>query len=192
MTDLVPAVPIEPRILLLRGQRVVLSTHLADLYGVPTKALNQAVRRNPARFPADFMFELTAEELDALRSQIVTSKTKERRGGVRYLPLAFTQEGVSMLSSVLRSERAALVNVGIMRAFVRFRALLAAHAELAHKLAALEAKVGAHDTAIRSLLADIKKLMHPPDVPHPPRPRIGFRPEREAGGPAGRRKDRMR
>lgn len=189
MTDLVPALPIEPRILLLRRQRVVLSTHLADLYGVPTKALNQAVGRNPERFPEDFMFRLTWEEVAALRSQSVTldDGTPSKRGRhAKYPPYAFTQEGVSMLSSVLRSKRAALVNVGIMRAFVRFRALLASHAELVSKLATLEAKVGAHDASIRSLLADIRKLMAQPDPT--PRPKIGFKALPPGDGPKARRK----
>jgi hypothetical protein len=117
----------------LRGQKVMLDTDLADLYQVPTKVLNQAVRRNKDRFPADFMFQLTADEFSALRSQIVTLDTG--RGQHRkYLPYAFTEQGVAMLSSVLRSKRAVNVNIEIMRAFVRLRELLATHEDLANKL----------------------------------------------------------
>ena len=122
------------RILLLRGQRVLLDRDLADLYDVPTKALNQAVRRNRSRFPEDFMFQLTPDEAANLKSQSVTSS--QEHGGRRHVPYAFTEQGVAMLSSVLRSPRAIAVNIGIMRAFVRLRQMLATHADLA-QLAAL-------------------------------------------------------
>jgi hypothetical protein len=124
-------------ILLIRGRRVILDESLAALYGVETKALKRAVRRNLDRFPDDFMFELTARELSDLRRQIGTSNA---RGGLRYLPFAFSEQGVAMLSSVLRSKQAVLVNIEIMRTFVRLRAFLATNAELARKLALLESR----------------------------------------------------
>jgi len=164
----IAAVRVERKILLLRGERVMLDADLAALYGVPTKALIQAVKRNRARFPADFMFELTAEEGARLRSQIVTSKSG--RGGRRTLPYAFTEQGVAMLSSVLRSARAVAVNVEIMRAFVRLREMLAGHADLARKLAALERK---YDTQFKVVFDAIRELMEPPVKP---RRRIGFGP----------------
>jgi ORF6N domain-containing protein len=151
---------IERAILLIRGHKVMLDAYLAELYGVETKVLNQAVRRNRPRFPADFMFQLTGEESERLRCQIGTSSlrsqiatSKAGRGGRRYLPYAFTEQGVAMLSSVLRSERAVRVNIEIMRAFVKLRELLAGHKDLARKLAALEQKydaqfkVGCHSPA---------------------------------------------
>jgi hypothetical protein len=125
----------------LRGLRVMLDVDLARLYGVPTKRLNEAVKRNLRRFPADFMFEMTAEEVDSLRSQSATSKG---RGGRRYLPRVFTEQGVAMLSSVLNSERAIAVNIEIMRAFVQMRKVLAANVDLAKRLAILEAEMGKH------------------------------------------------
>jgi hypothetical protein len=125
----------------IRGQRVMLDADLARLYGVPTKRLNEAVKRNLRRFPADFMFEMTAEEAESLRSQ---SATSNRRGGRRYLPRAFTEQGVAMLSSVLNSERAIVVNIEIMRAFVQMRKVLSANADLAKRLAVLEAEMGKH------------------------------------------------
>src|SRR5438552_1216849 len=123
---------IAQNILLVRGYKVMLDMHLAELYGVKTKALNQAVQRNRERFPQDFMFQLSISEMDRLRSQFVTSN----RGGRRYPPLAFTEQGVAMLSSVLRSDKAVHVNIENMRTFVRLRRLLSSHAELADKLAA--------------------------------------------------------
>ena len=117
---------IEKRIYFVRSQRVILDTDLATLYRVPTKAFNQAVRRNMLRFPADFMFQLTSDETENLRSQIVTSSW----GGRRYLPFVFTEQGVAMLSSVLNSDRAIQVNIAIMRAFVKLRELLATHQDL--------------------------------------------------------------
>ena len=128
---------IEDRILLIRGQRVMLDADLAALYGVETGNLVRAVSRNRERFPPDFMFRLNSDEFEALRSQIVTSNG---RGGRRYLPYAFTEQGVAMLSSVLRSERAVQVNVEIMRAFVRLRQLVSTNAELARKMDELERK----------------------------------------------------
>ena len=156
---------VESLILLIRGQRVILDEDLAALYEVEVKALNQAVRRNVERFPADFMFRLTADEVVVLRSQIVTSSAGEGtpnsgHGGRRYLPYAYTEQGVAMLSSVLRSPRAILVNVEIMRAFVHLRRMLASNADLAWKLAALEKK---HDSEFKVVFDAIRALMTPPD-----------------------------
>src|SRR4030043_11814 len=159
---------IEQRILLIRGQRVMLSTHLAELYNVETRVLNQAVKRNIARFPQDFMFQLTEEEFSNLKSQIVISSW----GGVRRgRPYAFTEQGVAMLSSVLRSKQAVKVNIEIMRAFVRLRQMLSSHKELASKLMELERRVGEHDEQIVAIFEVIRRLMTPPETP---RKRIGF------------------
>ena len=156
---------VERRILHIRGHKVMLDADLAELYGVPTKRLNETVRRNAARFPEDFMFRLTAEEVENLRSQIATSSLW---GGRRYLPFAFTEQGVSMLSSVLNSERAIQVNVAIMRAFVRIRKLLTSHKDLARKLEALEGK---YDAQFKVVFDAIRALMDPPKVQ---RRKIGF------------------
>jgi hypothetical protein len=161
-------VHVERRILLLRGERVMLDADLAILYVVPTKALVQAVKRNRERFPEDFMFRLTAEEHAILRSQTVTSKPGH--GGRRTLPYAFTEHGVAMLSSVLRSSRAVQVNIEIVRTFVRLRSMLSTHTDLARKLAALEKK---YDAQFRVVFDAIRELMAPP--PKPRRP-MGFRP----------------
>ena len=146
----------------------MLDADLAMLYGVPTKVLVQAIKRNLERFPEDFMFQLSEEEFENLRSRSVTSSW----GGRRYAPYAFTEQGVAMLSSVLKSPRAIAVNVEIMRAFVWLRELLASNKELARKLDALERKLGAHDQAIASILSAIRELMAP-SVPAAKR-RIGF------------------
>jgi len=168
--DLIPAERIERRILFLRRQKAMLDADLAELYGVPVKVLNQAVHRNINRFPSDFMFQLSKREFEALRSQFVTSN--KGRGGRRYLPYAFTEQGVAMLSSVLNSERAVQVNIAIMRAFVRLRQVLSSNKELANKLAELEHKLESHGGHIRSLFDAIRQLMAPPE----PKPRrIGFR-----------------
>jgi phage regulator Rha-like protein len=159
---------IEHAILLIRGQKVMLDRDLARLYDVETKALNRAVQRNLDRFPADFMFQLAEEEYDSLRFQFGTLKRGQHS---KYLPFVFTQEGVAMLSGVLRSRRAVQVNVAIMRAFVRLRETLSLHKELAHKLADLERKIENHDENIRSLFDAIRQLMTPPETP---RREIGF------------------
>jgi hypothetical protein len=162
---------IENAILLLRGERVMLDADLANLYGVTTKALNQAVKRNVGRFPADFMFRLSARETRELnRSQTVTGSQKHR--DPRYPPYAFTEQGVAMLSSVLRSQRAVNVNIEIMRTFVRLRKLLAANAELAARLDELERRVGTHDEQFVQVVRAIRQLMEPPTTPA--RRRIGF------------------
>jgi hypothetical protein len=165
-TSLIPAERIERAILLIREQKVLLDSDLAGLYQVPTKVLVQAVKRNSNRFPADFMFQLNREEVDSLRSQVVTSKG---RGGRRYLPYAFTEQGVAMLSSVLKSNRAVLVNIEIMRAFVRLRQLLASHADLARKMDALEKR---YDAQFKVVFDAIRQLMAPP--PDTKRGKIGF------------------
>jgi hypothetical protein len=167
---LVPQARIDRGIILLRGQNVMLDRDLASLYSVTTKALNQGVRRNLGRFPEDFMFRLTAEEAETMRSQFVTAPKRN----VRYRPYAFTEQGVAMLSSVLKSERAVQVNVEIMRAFVRMRQMLAANADLARKLDALEKR---YDAQFKVVFDAIRALMEPPAV-EPKRGRIGFR-----GGP---------
>jgi hypothetical protein len=186
-STLVSQTEIESAILLLRGEKVLLDADLARLYGVTTKALNQAVRRNLGRFPDDFMFQLGADEAKALRSQAVTlkpaTKTKslnrsqfvtgsQRHRDPRYRPYAFTEQGVAMLSSVLRSHRAVQVNIEIMRAFVRLRKILAANADLARRLDELERRVGDHDGQFVNVIQAIRKLMEPP--PAPKRRRIGF------------------
>ena len=156
-------------ILVIRRQRVLLDEDLAALYGVDTRSLLQAVKRNLERFPPDFMFELSAAEWTALRSQSVISKPG--RGGRRYAPYAFTEQGVAMLSSVLNSDRAIAVNIEIMRSFVRIRRLLEADKSLARKFARLERKLASHDQAIVGILAAIRQLMNPPE---PKRRGIGF------------------
>jgi hypothetical protein len=160
-----PIERIDRAILVIRGHKVMLDADLANLYGVEPKVLNQAVKRNIVRFPADFMFQLTAEEVDRLRSQFVTSSSW---GGRRYLPYAFTEQGVAMLSSVLRSQRAVQVNIEIMRAFVRLRQMLQQNADLARKLALLEKK---YDAQFRAVFDAIRELMKPPEKT---KRRIGF------------------
>jgi hypothetical protein len=187
--SLVPVEGIEAAILLIRGEKVLLDADLAALYGVEPRVLIQAVKRNAERFPPDFMFQLAKEELDLLRSQFVTSKSASRlnqgepgflrsqfvisksgdpRGGRRYPPYAFTEQGVAMLSSVLNSPRAIQVNIEIMRAFIRLRRMLASHADLARKLENLEKK---YDVQFKMVFDAIRKLMAPPE---PKRRRIGF------------------
>ena len=165
--NLIPAERIEKAIYLIRGEKVMLDRDLADLYGVETKMLNRAVKRNLARFPADFMFQLTNEEATDLRFQIGTSNRGQ--GGRRYLPYVFTEQGVAMLSSVLHSKRAVQVNIEIMRAFVRLRLMLASNVELSRRLDELESK---YDRQFRGVFDAIRQLM----TPSPPnRKQIGFR-----------------
>jgi hypothetical protein len=166
--QLIPIPRIARSILLLRGQKVMLSQDLAMLYEVPVKALNQAVKRHRARFPADFVFQVSAKEFENLKSQFVTSSW----GGLRRArPYAFTEQGVAMLSSVLNSERAVKVNVAIMRAFVKLREALQSNRELARKFTELEKHVGKHDEEIASIIDAIRQLMAPPEKP---RREIGF------------------
>ena len=177
-------IQVERCIYLIRGEKVMLDHDLAELYGVPTKSLNLAVKRNVERFPSDFMFQLTQAEAEGLRFQIGTSNenaakqasglrlqtetSKSRRGGRRYLPYAFTEQGVAMLSSVLRSARAVQVNIAIMRTFVRLREMLLSNAALARKLSALEKK---YDQQFKVVFDAIRELMVPPEKP---KRRIGF------------------
>jgi hypothetical protein len=168
----IPVERIERAILLVRGQKVLLDRDLAELYGVATKVLNQAVRRNRKRFPEDFMFQLSKEELENWRSQFGTSNSAAKMG-LRRRPYAFTEHGVAMLSSVLNSDRAIEVNIAIVRAFVRLRELLATHKELARKLADLERKLGEHDQKFQVVFEAIRQLMAPPP-PAEKRRQIGF------------------
>ena len=164
---LIPEEKIEKSIYLIRGEKVMLDRDLALLYEVETKVLNRAVKRNLQRFPSDFMFQLTAEEAEILRCQIGTSSLSH--GGRRYLPYVFTEQGVAMLSSVLNSERAVLVNIEIMRAFVKLRQMLASNAELSRRLDELESK---YDKQFRVVFDAIRQLMA---TPVRKRKEIGFR-----------------
>lgn len=159
MKDIVPVERIESRILLIRGHKVMLDRDLAEIYGVETRVLKQAVSRNIERFPQDFMFELNDEEFQKWRSQFVMSKSDKM--GLRWKPYAFTEQGIAMLSSVLRSERAVQMNILIMRAFVKLRNVLATHKELAEKFEELENRVGRHDAVIDEILDAIRELMTP-------------------------------
>jgi hypothetical protein len=171
--SLVPMERIARSILLIRGRKVMLDEDLAELYAVETKALVRQLKRNMERFPDDFMFQLTSEEAAVLRCQFGTSKpSADPRGGRRYLPYAFTEQGVAMLSSVLRSPQAIAVNIEIMRAFVRLREVIASNSELAGRLDELERKCGAHDVEILKILEAIRQLMLPPVKKRHP---IGFR-----------------
>jgi len=168
MVDLIPLEKIENRIYLIRGQKVMLDKDLAEFYGVKTFVLNQAVKRNIERFPEDFMFQLTREEVKALRSQFVilnghaVGPKKSYRGGhSKYLPYAFTEQGLAMLSGLLRSERAIQVNIAIMRAFVKLRQMLSSHKALAHKVEELEKKYSKHEIEITAVFKLLKKLMEP-------------------------------
>jgi len=163
-TGIVPT-RIEEAILLLRGQKVLLGSTLAELYGVPLRVIMQAVQRNRARFPGDFMFRLENHEVAILKSQFVIS----RWGGPRKPPHAFTEQGVAMLSSVLNSPRAIRVNIEIMRAFVRLRAMVSTNKELSRKLDELEKKAATHDKAIAGLITAIRELA----APAPPAPSAG-------------------
>jgi hypothetical protein len=174
-------IQVEDQIRCIRGQKVMLDADLALLYGVEARSLNQAVARNRQRFPADFMFQLSAAEYESIRSQLVTTlggrkpessqtvMSSRKHRGRRYRPYAFTEQGVAMLSSVLRSPRAVQVNIAIMRAFVRLREMLMSNADLSRKLLALENK---YDAQFRIVFDAIRELMDGP--PLPPKPRIGF------------------
>ncbi len=167
-TAIIPNERIAQAIFVIRGQKVMLSQDLAALYGVAVKALNQAVKRHAARFPADFVFQLTSDEFDNLKSQIVTSSW----GGVRRaLPYAFTEQGAAMLSSVLNSERAVKVNIAIMRTFVKLRRMLETNRELARKFEQLERRVSKHDEETAGIIEAIRRLMTSAEKP---RREIGF------------------
>ena len=161
---------IETRILLIRGQKVMVDSDLADLYRVPTKVFNQAVKRNLKRFPKDFMFRLTGKEKGILRSKIVTSSW----GGRRNLPYAFTEQGVAMLSSVLSSDRAVKVNIAIMRAFVRIREALSTHKDLALEIEKLKHEQQKQGRQIQQVFVLIEKMLEPAPEPEPAKRRFGF------------------
>ena len=161
---------VEQKIYLIRGHKVMIDFDLADLYGVPTKRLKEQVRRNLRRFPDDFMFQLTKHEAESLRSQIATSKMG--RGGRRYLPFAFTEQGVAMLSTVLNSEQAIEVNITIMRVFVRLRQMLEANEELHRKFAAVIKKLSTHDKYFKIVFDELRKLT---EKPVSSRRQIGFK-----------------
>jgi len=166
--EIVPIERIAGSIVYLRGQKVILDYDLATLYGIETRALKQAVRRNLNRFPDDFMLELSAKEINSLVSQSVIPAVRKLGGAT---PMAFTEQGVAMLSSVLNSERAVKVNIAIMRAFVKLRETLETNQQLARKFAELEKRVGRHDAKIDAILEAIRQLMAPPEKP---RREIGF------------------
>jgi len=167
--SLLPTGGIINRILVIRNQKVILDRELAVLYGVETRALKQAVRRNIKRFPKDFMFQLTKEEFKHWRSQIVISRADAK--GLRYYPFAFTEQGVAMLSSVLKSERAIEVNILIMRAFVKLREIISTHKKVEEKLKELEGKLREHDDQIVQIIQVINQLISPPDSS---KKKIGF------------------
>ncbi|MBI3292434.1 MAG: ORF6N domain-containing protein [Elusimicrobia bacterium] len=175
MKSLVHLEQIERHIYLIRGQKVMVDADRASLYEIETRILIQAVKRNAERFPEDFMLQLTREELTLLRSQSVISN--KGRGGRRYQPYAFTEQGVAMLSSVLRSQRAIAINILIMRAFVKLRELLSTHKELARKIEELETRVGTHDQHILNIFEQIHELMTPLFPPAEPKRRIGYQPD---------------
>lgn len=183
-----PASNIEPAILTVRGEKVLLDSDLARIYGVPTKRLNEQVRRNLKRFPSDFMFQLTSGEAEAAlrsRSQFATLK---RGHNIKYLPYAFTEHGAIMAANVLNSPRAVQMSVFVVRAFLKMRELLGGTKELARQLKALEAKLTArldgHEGAIVDVLQRIMRLLDPPPEPEPPRRQIGFH-ARPDDAPAG-------
>jgi len=169
MPNIIPQENIQSKILEIRGKKVMLDRDLACLYEVETKALNQGVRRNLLRFPEDFMFQLTEHEWSILRSQIVTSSW----GGLRYSPYAFTEQGVAMLSSVLRSPKAIEVNIQIMRAFVRLRIILSENATLRYAIEGLERRMNKNERDIQIAINAIQQLLNPP-VPKKPKRRVGF------------------
>lgn len=167
-TALIPTDVIENKIFFIRGKKVMIDRDLAALYGVTTGNLNKAVKRNIERFPEDFMFTLTREEYTALRFHFGSLK---RGVHSKYFPLVFTEQGIAMLSGVLKSKRAVRVNIAIMRAFVRLREVLSTHKELAFQFKELERKVGKHDEDIQAIFRAIQRLMAEPEKP---KGRFGF------------------
>ena len=165
-----PAPDVQSLVLTLRGKRVLLDSHLAKLYGVPTKVFNQTIQRNTERFPADFLFQLTEEEFELLRSQIVTSKAG--RGGRRYLPYVFTEHGAIMAATLLRSERAIRMSVFVIRAFVQMREAIDANTTILKRLAEIDRTLLEHDAALCTIWRELQPLLLPP--PEPPKRRIGF------------------
>jgi hypothetical protein len=171
-----PAEVIERKIYLVRGHKVMLDADLAELYQVRTKAFNQAVKRNRDRFPADFMFQLSKEELESWRSQIVTSNPAAKMG-LRRRPYVFTEHGVAMLSSVLRSKRAVHMNILIVRAFVRLREILATHKDLARAIEDMQRRQDEQGEQVTAIIDTINQLLLPEPVPE--KRRIGFNPSNE-------------
>lgn len=169
MKELISVETIERRIYLIRGHKVMISMHLAELYGVETRALNQAVKRNIQRFPEDFLIQLTEMEAEALVSQNVIPHKKHLGGS---LPYAFTEQGVAMLSSILNSEQAIKINIAIMRTFVKLREMLSSNKELAHNLKLLENRIEKHDGEIKAIFGAIRQLMAPPEASK--KKKIGF------------------
>ena len=177
-----PIPDVQSLVLTLRGKRVLLDSDLARLYGVPTKVFNQTIQRNTARFPVDFLFQLTREELTNLRSQIVTSSLEDKvhqrligfdhGGGRRYLPYVFTEHGAIMAAMLLRSERAINMSVFVIRAFVQMREALAANSTIFKRLAEIDKTLIEHDEALRAIWHQLQPLLQPP--PEPPKRRIGF------------------
>jgi ORF6N domain-containing protein len=181
---LVPTELIQGKIIVIREEKIIIDRDLAELYGVETKQLKRAVRRNLDRFPSDFMFELTREEYNSLRSQFGTSSW----GGARYLPMAFTEQGVAMLSSVLNSKRAIEMNIAIMRAFVELRRTSSSYKQIALKLREIETRLEDHDESIDAIFEAIRQLMTPPE---PRKKKIGFEVKESKGRygkKAGKRK----
>ena len=167
---MIPDERVMNKIYLIRDKKVMIDRDLAELYQVETRVLNQAIRRNLGRFPEDFMFQLTDKEFENWKSQIVISKSEKM--GLRKRPLAFTEQGVAMLSSVLNSETAITVNIQIIRVFTRMRELLLTHKDILLQLEKIERKLTSHDEDIALIFQYLKKLLNPPQ---PPRPKIGFR-----------------
>ncbi len=176
---LVPVEVIQSKIVVVRDERIMLDRDLSRLYGVETKQLKRAVRRNKDRFPPDFMFHLTRQEVNDLRCHFGTSSW----GGTRYAPMAFTEQGVAMLSSVLNSKRAIEVNILIMRAFVQLRKMMSSQTELTHNLDQIEKHIAEHDEQITAIFEAIRQLMTPPDTP---KKKIGFE-AKEPKAPYGKK-----
>ena len=167
-STLIPQEYVESKILFIRDKKVMLDRDLALLYGVETKVFNQAVKRNIGRFPEDFMFQLSKDEYDSLRSQFVTSKS----GGRRYLPYAFTEHGILMLSSTLNSKKAIQVNVQIMRTFIKLREMMLSYKDLQKKIEAMEKRHAKHDEHFQLIFKTIKEMLNPPVKK---KPKIGFK-----------------
>jgi len=181
--SIVPSDTLDRLIHEIRGQKVMLDSDLAEIYGVTTKALNQAVRRKRKKFPSDFMFQLTAKEFEGMRSQNVTASDRSQfatgsKRNVRYLPYAFTEHGAIMAANVLNSPRAVQMSVFVVRAFLKMRAALSDNRELARKLAALEQelkeRLNVHEAAIVTILQCVMDIIDPPALPSPPKKDIGF------------------
>jgi hypothetical protein len=182
-TSLMLAPDISRLIYCIRGQRIILDSDLAAIYRIQTKALNQAVKRNLSRFPPDFLFRLTLEELDSIRSQIVTASKRSQsatgsKRNIRHRPFAFTEHGALMAANLLNSPRAVAMSVYVIRAFVRMREELAANAAILKRLAEIDKTLLLHDTALRDIYQKLRPLLEPP--PAPPKPQIGFHVKEDA------------